>query len=261
VLTGKATAMRELELALIRATDATIVVTDAERLQIETDVPEAVVHVLPTVNSVSAEVPSAQARDGVLFVGGFEHPPNVDGALSLVRDVMPLVWRALPETRVTIVGADPPPEVIELSSSLVDVKGWVQDLDPLVNSARALVAPLSYGAGLKGKVTQALAEGLPVVTTPIGAEGLDAVDGEQLLIGETPEELAERVIAVLSDAGLWHRLSRAGQVLAAERCSPAVMAERVGELLGEWGAEGRCKHAGAHASPPAAAQPSTLSRP
>jgi glycosyltransferase involved in cell wall biosynthesis len=143
---------------------------------------------------------------------------------------------------VTIVGSKPPPEIEALASPLVRVAGWVPDLDPLLDGARALVAPLPYGAGLKGKVTQSLSFGLPVVTTPIGAEGLDAIDGEQLLISGDPAGLAERTVAALTDDELWLRLSQAGQALAAERCSPALMTERMSELLALAGSA-----AGAHA--------------
>jgi glycosyltransferase involved in cell wall biosynthesis len=247
-LSPKAAAMREFELALIRATDATIVVSERERGQVVRDVPEAVVHVVPNVNEIRAVVPPPHERCGVLFVGGFEHPPNVDAALTLICDVMPQVWREDGEVRVTIVGADPPPEVTALASPLVDVKGWVQDLEALLDSARALVAPLTYGAGLKGKVTQALAAGLPVVTTAIGAEGLDAIDGKHLLIGGTPEELAEHVIRIMRDGELWLRLSRSGQQLAADLCSPAVMAARLSLLLGEVCASRRRERAGSRPS-------------
>ena len=223
--------MRELELALIRATDVTLVVTEEERRQVLSDEPEAVVEVLPNVNKVRITVPPAAERAGVVFVGGFEHPPNTDGALMLVREVMPLVWNRLGQVPVTIVGADPPPEVQRLASRLVSVAGWVHDLDPVLDGARALVAPLRYGAGMKGKVTQAMAAGLPVVTTPIGAEGLSAIDGEHLLIGGDAGELAERVVRVLEDGELWQRLSRAGQQIATERFSAAVVNERLGQLL------------------------------
>ena len=119
----------------------------------------------------------------MLFIGGFEHSPNIDAAIRLVRGVMPRVWSELGDVPVTIVGGSTPPEVADWPRRRVEVAGWVPDVGPLFDAARAMVAPLSYGAGLKGKVTQSLADGLPVVTTPIGAEGLNAVDGEQLLIG------------------------------------------------------------------------------
>jgi glycosyltransferase involved in cell wall biosynthesis len=193
----------------------------------------AKVFVVPNVNQVRADVLPAGGREGVLFVGGFEHLPNIDGARALVGDVMPLVWRDLPDVPVKIVGPDPPESVSALASSRVDVAGWVPDLDPLLDSARVLVAPLTYGAGLKGKVTQALAHGLPVVTTSVGAEGLDAVDGEHMLIAEAPADLAARVLRVLLDDGLWDRLSRSGQVLIADSCSPEVVRERLRAVLEE----------------------------
>ncbi len=223
--------VRELELGLIRASDATLVVTDEERSQVLADVPEADVHIVPNVNPVRARVPGPASRHGVVFVGGFEHPPNVDGALELVRSVMPLVWSEMPDLQVTIVGSKPPRAVEALASPLVHVAGWLPDLDPILEHARVMVAPLTYGAGLKGKVTQALAYGLPVVTTAIGAEGLDASDGEQLLIADDPEGLAARTIAALTDDELWVRLSSSGQALIAEHCSPALMTERMSELL------------------------------
>jgi glycosyltransferase involved in cell wall biosynthesis len=99
---------------------------------------------------------------------------------------------------------------------------------------------LRFGAGLKGKVTQALAAGLPVVTTPIGSEGLDASDGEQLLIGESPVDIAERVLRVMHDSELWERLSRSGQQLAAERCSVDLMERRLLALLQD-GAQARVR--------------------
>jgi GT2 family glycosyltransferase/ubiquinone/menaquinone biosynthesis C-methylase UbiE len=224
-------AMRERELGLVRATDATLVVTEEERAHVISDVPEALVQVVPNVHEPRQSVPGPEGRRGVLFVGGFEHPPNVHGALVLVREVMPIVWRELGDVPVTIVGADAPAEVEQLASELVHVRGWVPDLDPVLDSARMLLAPLTYGAGLKGKVTQALAVGLPVLTTPIGAEGLDAVDGEHMLIGDSPAGMAQRAVRLLCDDALWRRLSNAGQELVAAHCSPAVMSARLGELL------------------------------
>jgi glycosyltransferase involved in cell wall biosynthesis len=121
--------------------------------------------------------------------------------------------------------------VVELGSELVKIAGWVPSLEPILASSRVMVAPLNWGAGLKGKVTQALAAGLPVVTTSIGAEGLEGPDGQHLLVADDDTTIAELVSNVLDDDELWLRLSHGGQGLIAERCSLAVMDERLGELL------------------------------
>jgi O-antigen biosynthesis protein len=227
----KAAALRHLELAMIQATDATIVVSDCERDQVEQDVPEARVVVIPTVHDVEPYVPPPENRTGILFVGGFEHPPNIDAAVCLVKEVMPVVWRELGDVQVTIVGSEPPPEVAALASPLVDVTGWVEDLQPLLEGSRLMVAPLHYGAGVKGKVTQSLAVGLPVVTTPIGVEGLDGGEDQCILIGDSPQELAVEAIRVYKDDELWRNLSRAGQALIVAQCSTQVLSERLRLLL------------------------------
>ena len=227
----RALALREIELALIRATDATLVVSPDERAQVELDAPGAVVRVVPNVNEVRERVPPAAGRSGVIFIGGFEHVPNIDAAMRLVHNVMPKVWERMPGVIVKLIGGEAPPEIEALASPLVDVTGWVHDVEPLFGSAVAMVAPLSYGAGLKGKVTHALAEGLPVVTTTVGAEGLGAVDGQDLLIGGDDDELARHIVQLIEDPELWARLSAAGQRLVAERCSPEVMSAALGELL------------------------------
>jgi GT2 family glycosyltransferase/SAM-dependent methyltransferase len=228
---SKADALRQLELAMIRAADTTLVVSDSEREQVERDVPDANVLVVPNVHDVEPYVPPLEDRSGIIFVGGFEHPPNGDAAVRLVKEVMPAVWRELGDVQVTIVGPHAPPEVQALASPLVDVAGWIEDLKPLLDHARLMVAPLRYGAGMKGKVTQALAIGLPVVTTSIGAEGLEGHDEECLLVSDDPQELAAHVIRAYRDDDLWRRLSRAGQELIAERCSTEVVSERLSQLL------------------------------
>jgi O-antigen biosynthesis protein len=228
---AKAATLRELELGLVRGSDVTIVVSDEEREQVESEAPGSHVIVVPVVNDVVERVPPLDGRAGVLFVGGFEHPPNVDAALMLVNEVMPLVWQRLGEVPVTIAGSKPTEEITALASSNVEVTGWVEDLQPLIDGARVMAAPLRFGAGMKGKITQSLGAGLPVVTTPTGAEGLGAADGHELLIADEPEALAERIVRLCTDDDLWRRMSGAGQGVVRRVASVELMRERLVELL------------------------------
>ncbi len=227
----KAKALYELEIAMVRASDLTIAVTAEERAQILGAVPDARVLVIPTIHAVSERVPPVEGRKDVLFVGGFEHPPNADAVTYLVREVMPHVWQQRADVSVTIVGGSAPPAVEGLASSRVHIKGWVADLEPILQSARTMVVPVRYGAGVKGKITQGLAAGLPVVTTRVGAEGLDGQDGKNMLIGDDPHALAERIVKVVEDDELWRMLSLGGRELITEKCSPQVLDERLRELL------------------------------
>ena len=144
---------------------------------------------------------------------------------------MPEVWSRLPDMPVTIVGADPPPEVLALAAPRVEVTGWVEDVEPLLHASRLMVAPLRYGAGMKGKVTQSLALGLPVATTTIGAEGLETGPDSGLLVADEPRELAAKIVEACTDDVLWEHLSRSGQATMARMCSPTVASEVFSMLL------------------------------
>lgn len=227
----KALALFELELAMVRAADLTIAVTGEERAEIISHAPDAQVVIIPTVHEVVEHVRPAAGRTDILFVGGFEHPPNADAVTYLVREVMPRVWSRKPDLSVTVVGGSVPHEVKMLASSRVDVRGWVADLEPILASSRAMVVPVRYGAGVKGKITQGLAAGLPVVTTHVGAEGLEGEDGENMLIGDDPEALADRILQVVDDDALWLSLSRGGRALIERKCSLDVLDARMREVL------------------------------
>jgi glycosyltransferase involved in cell wall biosynthesis len=138
----------------------------------------------------------------------------------------------MPEVTLTIAGSSPSPEVLDLASARVDVTGWIENLGPELDRARVMAAPLRYGAGIKGKVTQSLAAGLPVVTTRIGAEGLDVSDGREMLIRDDPKGFASALVRLYRDDGLWRELSAAGQRLAERSCSPAKLKQELEELLG-----------------------------
>lgn len=228
---ARSESFKELELGLARGVDVTLTVSEEEAEQLRTDAPGVVVEVVPLANPVWAQVPPRERRAGLLFVGNFAHTPNIDAATFLVRRIMPLVWRRQPGIRVTIAGGNAPAEVRALSAPNVDVAGWVPDLDPLVAGAAAMVAPLRYGAGVKGKVAQALASGLPVITTTLGAEGIDAEAGSEILIGDDPEELAARILELLADDELWRRLSENGQALLRRTSSPEAQRETLVRLL------------------------------
>ena len=228
---AKSETIRHLELGLVRGSDVTIVVSEEEREQLEEEAPGSRVLVVPVVNEIIERVPPLEDRRGVLFVGGFEHPPNVDAALQLVQQVMPLVWERIGDVPVTIAGSKPTDEIRALASPTVEITGWVEDLQPLLDGARLLAAPLRFGAGMKGKITQSLGAGLPVVTTPTGAEGLGVEDGRELLIAERPADLAKRIVQLHTDDELWQRLSDAGQDVVRRVASLELMRERLAQLL------------------------------
>ena len=149
-------------------------------------------------------------REGLWFVGGFQHPPNVDAMQWFVREVWPRIAERLPDARFHIVGSKMPDAIRRLAGERVEVHGHVPDLSPFLDRCRIAVAPLRYGAGVKGKVNQSMAHGQPVVATPIAVEGMHVVPGEDALVAESPDAFADAVVALYGDESLWTKLSEGG---------------------------------------------------
>ncbi|WP_240126799.1 glycosyltransferase [Thermomonas alba] len=206
---------RRQELALAAAYDCTLVVSPAERALLEAAVPGARIEVLSNLHRVAPPGPGFGQRRDLLFVGGFRHPPNVDAVCWFVREVWPLLHAADPALRFHCIGAEAPPAVQALADVPgVQVHGHVPDLAPWLARCRIAVAPLRVGAGVKGKITQALMHGLPVVATPLAAEGMALRDGEHVLLAQDAPAFAQAVLRLLHDAALWERLAAHGRALA-----------------------------------------------
>ncbi len=206
---------RAAELAVIAACDLTLVVSPIEQALLKEIAPLARVEILSNIHDVPGCANDFAARSGMLFVGGFQHPPNVDAALWFVREVLPLARAALPaellpEFVLHLVGSNTPPEIAALACDFVVVHGFVADIDPLLASARLSIAPLRYGAGVKGKVNMAMAHGLPVIATGAAVEGMHCSDGLDVLIGDSPAAFATALVRAYQDAALWQRLSTGG---------------------------------------------------
>jgi glycosyltransferase involved in cell wall biosynthesis len=156
---------------------------------------------------------STFAEDEVLFVGNYLHPPNVEGALWLAREVWPLVRRVRPGARLTLAGRAPPPAIAALAAPDIQVPGELDDLRPLYARSTLLAAPIFWGSGVRIKLLEALACGLPVVTTALAAEGIDLREGESALFAERPAEFAAAIARLLGDANLRARLGAAGRAI------------------------------------------------
>lgn len=208
LLLRTAQATVKAELAVVAATDTTVVVSPHEREWLSARLPEARVEVVSNLHEVQGHgLPFAQRRD-LVFVGGFRHPPNTDAVLWFAREVFPRVRSQLPEVRFHCIGGDCPPEILALSAlEGVIVHGHVPDIAPYMDGARVALAPLRYGAGVKGKVNLSMAHGQPVVATSCAVEGMHLQDRHDVLVADDAQAFAERVVELYRDEALWIRLS------------------------------------------------------
>jgi glycosyltransferase involved in cell wall biosynthesis len=215
----KAALTRRRELKVYEQADLILAATDDDRAEILQNLPDACVVVIPTIHEVRGPVPGFEERrqNSVLFVGGFVHRPNVDAVLFFYREILPLVRQALPNVEVTIVGDRPPKEILDLRGSGVVVTGWVPEILPYLDSHCLGVAPMRFGAGMKGKIGEALAAGLPMVTTSVGAEGMDLEDRKTAMIADSANGFANAVVQICTDPTLHRRLSEEGRAHARQR--------------------------------------------
>ena len=202
---------RELELALMRVSEITVVVSDAEKALLSKLVPDSEIHVLPTIHPAQQKaVP--EGRTDISFVGNFQHPPNVDALKWFLAEVLPQIIQTIPEVKVKVVGRNPPAELVAGVPDNVEFLGWVEDLAPIHRRSRVSIAPLRYGAGVKGKIGDAWAHGVPVVTTSIGVEGMSAIDGTHALVRDDANDFAAAVVELLKNDTLWQEISEAAQL-------------------------------------------------
>jgi len=244
---ARAAAIKASELELARASQAVWVVSPHEADVLHAEDAGLRVDVVPLIHAARPRTPGFAARRDLMFIGGFRHPPNEDAIRHFVAEILPRLGGALPDdAQFLAVGPDPPPSVQALAGPRVAIMGYVADVDPVFDGCRVFVAPLRYGAGLKGKIVQSLACGLPVVTSSVGAEGLGVVDGEHLLVADEPDAFASRVAALYRDEALWTRLSDAGRRHVEATFGPAAVKSRLDAAVRDavGGYQGRCSICG-----------------
>jgi glycosyltransferase involved in cell wall biosynthesis len=221
--------LRLEETALSRACDVILTCSEEDRRRMQEIAPETAMNVVPNCVDITAFTSDGTARDSleILFMGILSYRPNAEGITGFLLSSYPLVRQVLPDARVTVVGAHPPPELRRLASAQVRVTGTVPDVRQYLQRASVFVVPIHAGGGTRLKILEAMAMGVPVVSTTIGCEGLDVMPGEELLVADAPEDFARAVLRLLEDPSLGRKL--ADRALAKVRAR--YRWERAGEIL------------------------------
>ena len=222
------------ERAIWRRSDGVLYPSEDEAAQVRALEPAVDARaVTPYAYEYFADDAVVDARGDLLFVAGFAHPPNVDAARWLVESIMPKVWERRPEARLSLVGSNPTAEVLALASERVEVTGFVDDaeLQRRYAQARVAVVPLRYGAGVKSKVVEALQQGLPLVTTSVGAQGLPGVEAT-CTVADDEAVLADHLLELLADDAAWRAQSRLGAAYARANFSRDTLRTQLASALG-----------------------------
>ena len=165
----KAAETQQVEDEVIEGADETWVVSSVEQQLLQKKWPHKSIQLVSNIVDVQgSRTPFALRRD-CLFIGGFQHTPNTDAVLFFLRKVYPILSSRLPEAKFYIIGDKPPPEIVALATERIIVAGLQRDARPFFDSVKLSVAPLRFGAGVKGKINQSMALGVPVVATSVAA--------------------------------------------------------------------------------------------
>jgi glycosyltransferase involved in cell wall biosynthesis len=211
-LAVKAERMKSKELDFIDKSDATIILSTAERdLLSENEERSKKLWTIPLIRKKSERLVTYDSTADFAFIGGYNHPPNLDAAEWLITEIWPEIRKTVPEARLFVCGSNMPERFYEYDTEDIIIRGFVPDLNSLLAGLRMTLAPLRFGAGLKGKVASSIGAGVPCLGTPTAFEGMNAEGLDIIrLVATTPKEFAALASMIYSDEGLWTEISKAG---------------------------------------------------
>ncbi|MHB0913149.1 MAG: glycosyltransferase family 4 protein [Armatimonadota bacterium] len=223
--------LQRYELAACRAANVVLTVSEEDRKTLlGAGVPGERVHALP-IGVEREPVPLDPGSRTIVTFGQMAWPPNADAVTWFARTIFPRVRAAVPDARFLVIGANPPP----IAGPGIEVAGFVPDLRAAVAGAALFVAPLRVGSGMRVKIVDAMALGLPTVTTSVGCEGIPLTPGEHALVADIPEEFAKGIVRLLRDPKERERLAGSARAFVAERYSWGPILTRLDSLLAEVG--------------------------
>ncbi len=244
VLSLEARRIRRYEGEIVRSFDHTFAVAEPDAAALreaagslpgKLDTSGSRISVIPIGVDTSRLHPAKRRPNSmnILTLGTLHYPPNADGVRWFAREVFPLVREQLPTACLTIVGKNPPSDFMQMAAEdpqHMTVTGYVPDLEPYFEQAAVVVVPVRAGGGMRVRILEAFARGMPAVTTTVGLEGIEAEPGKEIFVEDTPRDFAASVIKVLGDADLQARLAENGRRLAETRYDFRVVLQELGRV-------------------------------
>ncbi len=230
---SKTDSLKEKELNIIKRADLTILISPNEETIVREQVPSARTTVIPIARDIPGRGRGFQGRHDICFLGGFSHTPNIDAVEYFISEIWDLVKENLPECRFVVAGSNIPDSIQRLSSQDIIIEGFVPELHTLFERVKLSIAPLRYGAGMKGKVVSSLSFGVPVIATSIAIEGMGLTDGLDVSVANEPADFANLISQLYRAETDWERLSQNGLNSAREKFSSAKLSPKIMDALAQ----------------------------
>lgn len=222
---------KQQELSTARKADKTLLVSPVEIELFKQEAPDVPVALLSNIHQNQETAFGYQQRKDILFIGGFEHLPNVDAMEFFIKEIFPVLHSLKPDLKLLIVGSHLPKSIATYASSHIIIKGFVPDIKPIFDRIRLSIAPIRYGAGVKGKINTSMTYGVPVVATTIAAEGMNLIHNKDILIADTPEDFAKQIVRAYDEKQIWTSLSNSGKVNIERHFSFSVAEQQLRNIL------------------------------
>lgn len=229
-LLEKAEVTKQNELKMYSKADVVVAVTEVDANVLREEIPNLSTSIIPTIHDSIEKTEPFEQRDGLLFIGNFNHDPNIDAIQYFTKEVWPLVKELLPNLKFYIVG-NRSEQLIHSDDPDIVVAGFVPDTQSYLQTCKVSVAPLRYGAGMKGKIGEAMLSGIPVVTTSIGSEGMNLEHEEHVLVADEPKLFAEAIVRLHEDEDLWNSMVRKSKMAVNERYGTETVTRLLQELV------------------------------
>lgn len=227
----KARETQRREMRMYREADCVIAVTRDDVEVIRKQDPSIRCEIIPNIHEIVIRDRCRHQRNTLIFVGNFYHEPNGDAVAYFCQEILPLIHRRRPDVRLRIVGRGAPEFLTRLAGPQVEIVGLVPSVTTYLESAGISVAPLRFGAGMKGKIGEAMAHGVPVVTTSVGAQGFGLTPGKNVLVADTAEAFALAVLRLLDDEALYTAMAAESVEFIRQRFTPQKVAEAMSSIF------------------------------
>lgn len=224
--------MKNRELNIMKKSNHTILVSEYEKVYLESINPKINASVIPLPREIPGRKNSFSERKHIVFIGGFLHKPNIDAVKYFVKEIWPLITDKLSDCEFWIVGSNVPMEIMMLENEKIKIIGYVENLSEIFDNCKLTVAPLRYGAGVKGKILTSLSYGVPCVATSIATEGMGLKNNYNVMIDDIPMKFANSVIELYSSESMWDKLSTNGMTFMIENYSLEIFKKKVSQLIG-----------------------------